>query len=998
MNPAQAPNNPTSDARCGKSAVRVSLLAATVLASTQFVTIADAASSQTSAAPKHVRHAVSRPKTIHNATTNAAPVGGVAPAGRAPSRAAAATALNRNYQSNETEDVVVTGSMLRTARNSSPNPVQTITSQQIQQTGVTTLGDFLQRMPSIGSSGTSNNQTNGTSGLSCTDFRNMGQQRVLVLIDGKRPTMTAGGASSECFDMNTIPTDMVQSVEMLKDGGSELYGADAVSGVINIKLKHNVTDAAFTAYGGISGKGDALTGKLSAHKGWNFDHDKGNLTLYASYMTQGGIYQRDRSWANPVAATNPTSGTPTYGSSISPMGHFFGSENEYSGSANGTIVPWSTSDRYNYGRDQMLSNSLQNSTLSGDLHYEINKHFIPYANVLYSHRTSLAQMAAEPVTGAVPPSDMPASVIIPANDPYNTTGEDLQMYKRMNEYGPRRTEDASDTVTAIAGMRGEITHGWMYDASYTYGANMMTEQMSGVGDYRKLLQTYGLQQVNPSDTNSALVYNPSVCNAAAGCVLSSPFGPLSNSAAAYSNYTSHSHYHYQLRDLNVRINNDHIVKMPWKHGGAFAVALGMEHRGEQLSYSPDPLIASGESLTSTSTYTGGGFNVTEAYLEGKLTLLHNAFLARDLTIDGQGRFSSYDTFGSAKNWKGAINWSPTRDIRFRATIGSSFRQPNVFELYGGQTMNYANGTDPCAQASTYGAFTPTVIATCRANGIPNPSTFQDANSGQIPTLTGGNSKLRPETGRTWTVGTTVTPRWIPGLSVDVTYWHYNISNLISATSTQYIADQCYTGQNTGYCSDILRYNSNNQIDYVSSFYTNQGGLHQSGIDWSTNYQIRLSPVDRLIISNEYQQILNYKQQTTNGGSWINYTGALIYTSQAGSLPAAGIPRVRDYATATWRHGPFSVTYMMSFTGGMRWNNSTNYLSADGAQRYKTPGMVMNNISFTYDVGRWSFQGGINNINNKNPPYVVSSSDNSMGALYGSFYEGRSFWLQAGTSF
>lgn len=901
-----------------------------------------------------------------------------------------ASTLQQSYRSAGTEEVVVTGSMLRSGKNTNPNPVQTITATQIQQSGSATLGDFLQRMPSMGSSGTTNNQTNGGGGSSCMDIRNLGQNRVLVLIDGKRTTMNG---NNNCVDFNTIPTDMVQDVEILKDGGSELYGADAVSGVINIKLRHNITDGKVTAYGGVSGQGDALTGKLSAHKGWNFDHDKGNFTIFGSYMTEGGIMQRDRSWARDVANNNPASGTPSYGSSIASSGHFFGldSGNEYTGTSSGQLTPWTSRNRYNFARDRMLSNYLQNSSVRGDLHYEINEHFIPYANVLYSHRTSMTQMAAEPVVGAVPPSDMPAGLIIPANDPYNTTGEDLQMYKRMTEFGPRKKETASDTVTGMGGMRGEITHGWMYDASYTYGSNMMTEQQSGVGNYQNLLNTYGIRQVDPSDTNSALVYDPSVCNAAAGCVLSNPMAPLSRDAADYANYTASSHYHYQMRDLNVRINNNRVVKMPWKNGGDFAVALGMEHRGEQLSYNPDPLIESGKSLTNTSKYTGGGFDVTEGYLEGKITLLQNAFLAKNLTIDGQGRFSSYNTFGNAKTWKAAINWSPTRDIRFHATLGTSFRQPNVYELYGGQQMSYLTATDPCAQAATYGAYAGVVSENCARQGI-NTKTFQDVNAGQIPTLTGGNSKLRPETSRTWTVGADITPRWIPGLHAGATLWHYNIANLISATSSQYIVDQCYTGQNTAYCNQIQRFTSSHQIDYTESYDINQGGMHESGIDWDVEYSFRLSPRDRMTITTDFQQLLNYKQQMTAGGPWTKYTGALAYND------GVGYPKVRDYTTATWRHGNFHITYMLTVTGGMRWNDSTNFLQANGQARYKTPAMFKNDISMGYDLGRWSFEGGINNINNKKPPYVVSASDNSIASVYGDFYEGRSFWLQVSAGF
>ncbi|MBB2202335.1 TonB-dependent receptor plug domain-containing protein [Gluconacetobacter tumulisoli] len=896
------------------------------------------------------------------------------------------------------ENVVVTGSFLRSSNNTSANPVQTITSREIQQAGSTTLGDYLQRLPSIGSSGTNNNQTNGTDGLSCTDLRNLGSNRVLVLIDGKRTTSNGVG---ECVDMNSIPAAMIQSIEILKDGGSELYGADAVSGVINIKLRHDVTTGNITVRGGISGHGDNDTGLISGYKGFNFDHGKGNLTLFGSYMSQGGVMQRDRSWATPVQSNNPSAaGGATYGSAIPPNGQYFGtsatSTLDVAGSPDGTSFhDFTSADRYNYGNQQQLLNQLQNSTLSGDLHYEINKHFNLYANVLYSHRTSSAQMAPEPVVGAVPPSDMPASVIIPANDPYNPFGEDVQMYKRLSEFGNRRTETASDTTTVKWGVNGEITHGWNYDVSYTWGTNLTNERVEGVGSYVNLLQEYGLRQVDPSDTNSAVVYDPSVCNAAAGCVLSNPFATLSPAATKYANYTSSSQYYYQMRDLNARIHNDHVVKMPYEHGGNLGIALGMEHRGEQLAYHPDPLIGSGQSLTDTAKPTGGGFNVTEGYIEGSLNLLRNAFLAHDLTIDAQGRYSSYNTFGSIKNWKASIDWAPTRDIRFRGTLGTSVRQPSVYELYQGQLINYASATDPCAQADSYGGLTPTVVANCARAGI-NTSTFQDANSGQIPTLTGGNPKLAPETGRTYTFGTVITPRWVPGLSTSVTYWHYTIENLISALPTQTVVNGCYTGTSPGYCSDIVRYQGSDQIDTVSNYYVNQGGLHESGIDWDLDYHFRVTPLDSFTISNNFQQLVNYKQQYVAGGPWVNLTGALLYQGTAGI--SNGQPKVRDYATLTWFHGPFSVTYMMQYIGGMRWNDGTNFLTANGAARYKSPAMVESDLSFAYRYRNWAFLGGIQNIANKNPPFVASATENSNAGQYGNFYVGRYFFLQAGVNF
>ncbi|MBF0869870.1 TonB-dependent receptor domain-containing protein [Gluconobacter japonicus] len=973
---------------------RNTLLCASVLGMGALSSVAHAATESTHTS-SHVRH-----KTVtHSPVRSAATPATTAPVSVRPVAAPqfnAPVAVNRSHavrsiDSATQESVVVTGSALSTSNNSNANPVQIVTSKQIEQTGATTLGDYLQRLPSVGSSGTTNSQTNGTAGVSCIDLRNLGQKRVLVLIDGKRAAMDG---SASCFDMNTINVHQVASVEILKDGGSELYGADAVSGVINIKLKHNLDDANITVRGGITDRGDGQTGMISGYKGWNFDHGKGNVTISGSYMTQSGIRQNSRDWANPVVSgLIAPGGSPTYGSSIPTAGRFITDSADNVPNGDGTFHNFSKADRYNYGNDQNLTNSLQDATLSFDAHYDVNRHFTPYGNFLYSHRNSNAEMAPIPVSGSIYPSTMPVAITIPGSAPYNTLGEDATMYKRLGEWGNRVSQTATDTYTAKIGAEGEITHGWKYDLSYTYGWNQVMSQTSGVGNYSRLLDTYGLAAAEPGNPDSALVYNPSVCNAVAGCTLSNPFNKLSPQAAEYSNYTSHDHYYYQLRDLNLRINNNHVVHMPWKNGGDLGIALGMEHRGEQLAYHPDAMVQAGNTLTNSASYTGGGFNVTEGYLEGKATLLHNAFLAKDLTIDGQGRYSSYNTFGSTKNWKASINWAPVQDIRFRATLGTSYRQPNVYELFGGQSLGYASATDPCdsGQVGTYGGMTPIVAANCARQGI-NSSNFVSASSSQVPTLFGGNSKLRPETGRTYTFGTTVTPRWIPGLSASVEYWHYTLKNMISYLSSQYIMNQCYTGANTSYCNDITRVGSTNQLNSVTALYDNIGGLKTSGIDFDLDYRIRVTSHDVLSLTNNFQQLVSYLQQNEVGGKWYNYAGRMFYNNGTGN------PRVRDYATVGWQHGPFGVTYMMSYMGGMRWNDTESDVARSASGRTKTPGIFSHDVTVTYRWKKWNFQGGVQNLFDKKPPFVSGGTDNSAAALYGNLYQGRYVFLQAGVNF
>ncbi|GBR41006.1 TonB-dependent receptor protein [Neoasaia chiangmaiensis NBRC 101099] len=962
------------------------------MASVPFATLQAAYAQSTPASGKHSK------KPHRQAARKAAPVAtSSAPANTATGtlshpmqardlRPYVAPASQSEAVNSNAENIVVTGSALSTSNNTSANPVQIVTSKQIQQTGAATLSDFFQRLPSVGSSGTYNTQTNGTDGAACLDLRNLGQKRVLVLIDGKRTTVNG---DSNCVDMNSLPIQQVASIEILKDGGSELYGADAVSGVVNIKLKHNLNDANITLRGGITGHGDNRTGIISGYKGWNFDHGRGNLTLFGSYMTQGGVQQADRSWSrNNIQLNNPASGTtPSFGSGTSPFGTFYGAENTYVGNSyNGGVKPFTSADRYNYGADQSLVNALQDSNLSGDAHYDVNDHLSLYSSVLYSHKTSMSMMAPEPATGSVPPSNLPSSILIPENYPGNTTGEELQMYRRMNEYGNRENQSAIDTVTGKFGAQGDIYAGWKYDLSYTYGVSMETTQFANVGLLAPLLQEYGLSSVNPGDSGTDLYYNPNACAGSAGCVPSSVFGKLSPDAVKYANYNTIDHSQYQLRDLNLRINNNHVVHMPWSNGGDLGIALGMEHRGEQLTHNPDPQTVAGNTLGNTVTPTSGGFNVTEGYIEGKLTLLKDAPLAHDLTIDGQGRYSSYNTFGSAYNWKGSIDWAPTRDIRFRGTIGTSLRQPNVYELYGGTTLSYNTALDPCA-----GATSPVIVANCQKAGVHSPGTFTQAGGGQIQTLEGGNPKLKPEVGRTYTFGTVITPRWIPGLSTSAEFWHYTITGTIGSLTTQYILDNCYNGQQTNLCGVVDRL-SNGQINSVGAIDENLGVYHESGVDWDFTYRFHVTPRDIFTVDNNFQYLVNQSQQNVPGGQYYNYTGALFY--QNGSAQ----PRVRDYATLSWQHGPFGISYMMQYIGGAHWNDSSVFLDPTQYGRVKTPGMVQQDITLTYNYKKWAFEGGVQNIAGKNPPFVADGTENTSSGQYGNFYYGRYIFLQAGLNF
>ncbi|MDG6094753.1 TonB-dependent receptor [Acetobacter sp. AN02] len=949
--------------------------------------IADAATrhpvtSSASAAKKHPAR-----KAVH--PVSAAPA---APASQATISSAtrAATVRQARVASQDSEDIVVTGSALRSNRYS-PNPVQTVKAQDIQQTSAVTLGDYLMRLPSMGSSGTSSGQQNGGDGLSCSDIRNLGSSRTLVLVDGKRMVQTQDSGVS-CADLSTIPTDMIESVEILKDGGSELYGADAVAGVINIKMKHNVQGGNILVRGGLTDVGDDRTGKISGHYGFNFDHDRGNISVFGQYTTQGGVQQKDRGYlSNPWGGDVEIGQAPTFGSGYSAASHIMSDASGTNLAANpgGGFHQFTSADRYNYARGSSLAGYNQQASLGGDAHYDINKHLNLYANVRYTHKATEQTLAPMPVGGSIFPSNLPNPLSLPENAPYYSSemGTDPYMYRRYTELGARETNQATDTWQVTAGSKGVIVGKWMYDVSMSYGTSQATYNTLNLVNYRHLMEIYGIRQTDPTSSSSPVTYDPSVCVASAGCELGNPLQDLTGRAKQYAVFNEHDHSDYQLRDFNARVHNDDIVRMPYAHGGHFGIAAGVEHRSEQGSYHADPVSMSGDSAGNSSANTGGGFNSTEVYIEGKLQLLHDAFLAKDLMIDGQGRWVHYNTFGSTQIWKVAIDWAPVRDISFSATLGTSFRQPSVAELYGGQALGYASANDPCSQVSSYGAQAAAVQMYCSRQGI-NTATFTQPNP-QVPVIAGGNSKLQPETSKTYTIGTVITPRWTPGLRIGVNYWHYYVKNTINTLPTQYILDQCATGASATQCDSINPRNSAGQLSTVENIYQNVGGIRTSGIDFDLTYRLRLGLRDTLTLNNNFQQLISYLQQNEPGGAWLNYTGRMLYQGYG-----AGRPRVRDYATLTWAHDNFRLTYMMNYTGGMKWNDGTSDVSCKTYAYCSTPGIFSHDLTAGYRLGRWNFEGGVNNILDKKAPFVADGSTNTNANMYMEQIIGRYVFLQA----
>ncbi len=924
------------------------------------------------------------------------PVLGAAPAlAQVTGTPLAATAASAPGAAPSAENIEVTGSRLRTSNATSEAPITVVTAKQIEQSSSQTIEDVLHKIPSIGTDGVQNTTNNGGNGASCLDINNLGVNRTLVLVDGKRFVHSGYGVGDDCVDLDTIPIQMVDRIEILKDGASTIYGADAVAGVINIITKKNFTGTQINTSGNISASGDDLTGDISAATGFDFAQGRGNFAISGRYVDQGPVAQKDRDWATPVDSADNGPGNPyTIGSGYPVAGRFFGFDpNQPQDITNigGKPQPFSgvyqganggnqdVNGRYDYGYDTYLTKRLTDGNVAANTHFDVNSHLTLYGSAYYTHKNTQTQLSGQPITGN---PNIGQSFDIPAGNPFAVangfTGEAYGL-KRTTDWGLRDYNTGLDSYQGTVGAKGNIYGNWDYDSYFTYGKSVATLEDTGNVRWSHLEQELGFQAVPGGGIDDG-VYNPAVCVASTGCVLANPFGAgnFSQQAINYATFTARSQALYQFRDIGATITNNKLLQLPY---GPLGLAIGMEHRGENGAYHPDPVFQSGDTTAAIENPTGGGFNVTEAFGELNIPLLKNLIMAKDLHVDLSGRYSDYSTFGSVENWKASINWSPTRDIRFRANIGTSVRQPAISEAFGGNTLSFNQASDPCDmnQVSSYGAASGIVSANCARQGI-NTKTFVEP-SAQVATLVGGNPALLPESSRTYTIGTVLTPRWIPNLSAEIDYFHTKIENTIGSVSTQFVLDQCYTSANfsSPYCNDAGQRLANGQINNAVATENNLGETRTNGLDIDLNYTIRLRGGHRFTLTNELVDTIGYTEQLIPNGPFYNLKGRI--TALNTGLYPAGYPVLRDNATLTYSKGPFSFAWTVRYIDGMLYNNGSNDADPTLNRFTNTNEVFYHDIVAVYNFKRVQLIGGIDNLFDRTPPFVLDASTNTAGQVY-----------------
>ncbi|MGH8032494.1 MAG: TonB-dependent receptor domain-containing protein [Luteimonas sp.] len=922
--------------------------------------------------------------------------------------------------------ITVTGSRLSNPNIISAQPVSVLTAEDIKATGAINLGDVLTTLPQLATSFTLGNSGRfiGTAGVAQQDLRNLGPQRTLVLVNGRRMIGSSGGSSA--VDTNLIPADWIDKVEIITGGASAVYGADAVSGVINFILKKDYEGANLHAQIGTSEQGGFNKKFISATGGKNFADDRGNFAVSLEHSRQDALEFRDRfgrqqfsTLLTPGNTTDrvlsPNGGVYTFteGGTFS-LGSEFDPSQRYVFDPDGSVRRQrfdglvdnrggrcTDCDRSDGTRSIQVQPKFDRTTLSTVAGFALSDNHRLYFEGLYSDndvKTSGSPAFGTPGTGN-------SHIIQPDNAFISPELAALiggkQIFVGRNDIDAGRRGEATERQTGrvVFGLEGVVAGGWQYDISANYGRtherrenlnNRNVEKFYAGLDAVRDPSTGNIvcrSQIDPAAVNIAYrdieetdgIISPEV---AAGCIPFSIFGDgaISRAASQWFNETTITKTRLTQFVAGGSLANDALFELP---AGAVGLAVGAEYRRETSQQINDPLDIAGRTFLNAIPSSGGDYDVNEVWAETAIPLLSDLPLIKSLSVGAAARYSDYSTIGSTKAWRYNLEWAVNDSLRLRGNMSAAVRAPNIDELFGGQVQNFGFINDPCDRDQITNTTNPGVrIANCAALGIPTD--FSDEVAGTNEGISGSNSSLDSETGRSWTAGFVFTPGFLPGFGINVDYWEITIDNAISILSFEDTAERCVdspSGLSNVNCRNVTRDPVTHQITSVVAIQQNIAALETNGVDIGAYYT---------------HDLLGGKMRwNLNAARTLGYTDFPFQDDPGVSIDSLGVlgfPKWKATLAANYSRNHWSASWSTRFaSGGLRVDNEVNRANP----RFTTPidagSGVFHDVRGSYDIGDSGLQiyGGITNVFDSDPPVALFGTGFG-SALYDAI--GRAYYV------
>jgi iron complex outermembrane receptor protein len=944
-------------------------------------------------------------------------------------------AMEQSIQKSFEEEITVTGSLIPRPTLESMSPVSVLDPEEITYTGALRMEDVVRQMPQVFSAQNST-IANGATGTATVDLRNLGAVRTLVLINGRR--MAPGDATTSnavTADLNFIPAALVKRVDVLTGGASSVYGADAVTGVVNFVLDTDFEGMrggiAWNAYqhdndNGLAQRmneeagfpypsGSTVDGKqydINLALGHKFGQGRGHASIYFDYRNTDSLLKSERDYTN-CSPGQGDNGPECSGSSTIPLGRFQVFDRDYIkvgdyvlDEATGNTFRPRAGDVFNYGPYNHMQRPDEKYAAGGFLNYKFNEHFDVYGEVMFMDDYSEGQIA--------PSADFNNTTLINCDNPMlspqqrdlictqNGYGPDeyanMTIGRRSVESGPRTSIFEHTSWRLVSGLRGDLSDNWSYDVYALYARTLSPQEY--LGDLNVARMTNALDIVGDPDDPSTWE-----CRSGGGdgCVPWNVFqiGGVTQEAIDYISLNMNMNSGTTTQVVNGTVNGDLGLKLPTATEG-IQLALGAEYRIESLYVHPDDNWESGNGSGQggPTVRVDGSYHVTDYFAEALVPLIQDAPLAKDLSLELGYRYSDYSTAGGQNTWKTQASWAPSDLIKFRAGIASATRAPNIRELFRPQGLGLGGSNDPCANEA--GSLPSATLEQCLLTGMTAAQYGNVPNNpaDQYNTLEGGNPNHEPETADTFSAGVVVTPPAVNGLSVAVDYWDIQISDTIDSFDADSVLAGCIANGDPALCSLIHRDVAGTlwlfTDGYTVTTLQNIGKVYGEGIDLNYAWLIGLGNAGFLNTSLTGTWMLANRLENP----LLDYDCVGFFGNQCDPYPT---PEWRHRARISWE-----TNFNMVFTLGWRYISSVmnDDTSSDPDLNSDSPGdefLQINGVykfdAFNYFDLAWAWNFGehyqivmgINNIMDEEPPLAAGMNDNDYGPGFYGFYDpyGRS---------
>ncbi len=936
-------------------------------------------------------------------------------------------AVAQDEQSDEDEllleEVIVTGSRIKRADIDSASPVTVIDRAAMEITGLTDVGDLLQSMPSMSGSPIGTTTNNGGNGAVLIDLRGMGTDRTLTLVNGQR--VVDGG------DYQAIPSTMIERVEILKDGASAVYGADAVAGVVNIITRRNFDGVEFTAqyadWDNTNGGEQTIFGLIAGK-----EFAAGNFVFGAEYVDQKEVFQADTPWdfmkdsyyIEPQGCeqqlTAPYDGTPSggcwrSGSSAIPQGRFnlltqgrflVGTPATQPYEV-GLIIPHDGRN-YNYAPVNYMQTPYKRTNLFAEGHFDVTDNIRFNSEFRANFRESSQELAPTPYFSLNDPGfegtfngvgyngmSEDNYYLRRAIDAYNAANGASLVYepavdlrRRMFEQ-PRRFEQEIIQFQAVFGFEGTFAD-MDWDVYVNQGYRSRTDQDFGQYVASRLGPALGPSADMDGDGQPECygdINDPGTL--IDGCVPLNIIGggeivretgevlvsTVTQDMLDYISATLTDTFVTKATNAGATLAGSNF-DLP---GGEMGWAVGYQFWKQEYKYSPDSGKATNAVTGNAGAGTQGELTNNAVFAEVLLPVWDNG--TQNMYLKGGLRYDDWDAFGSDTTYQIGIEFQVIESVKLRSTYGTVFRAPTISDLFGGQIDNFPTFSDPCTP-DTLGNIAP---------GCAGPA---PGDEGQVLAKVGGNPNLIPETGDTFTAGVVWTPQFGDhGITTTVDYWQVDLEDGISSLGVQFILDDCYVNQNQTSCDLIFRRPHDYGIDYMIDGSLNVAEQGAKGVDTEIRWDYGTG-WGQLQAAFLWSHLLERTKTAKPGDEEIDLSGrSTDPTAQDGGTYADD----KWNFSFQWMLGDFSVSYLGEYISSLDADTFLN--SPVDPYIQKIDSYLYHDLigSYTWNAfgSSTQFTAGITNITDEEPPFIEvgfnATTDPSVYRMFGRGYYLRVQW-------